>query len=128
MDEAMIVAGLGSRAGVSREEVLAAIRAAVGGHALPLSRIGRLATGDAKSGEVAFAQAALELGVPLEIVAAGRIAAQATPTRSAASLARAGSGSLAEAAALASAGDGSRLLGPRTVFGPVTCALAEAAQ
>lgn len=121
----MIVAGLGCRKGVSTEAVLAAIRAAAGAHALPLGRIGRLATGEAKSGEPALAEAALALGVPLEIVGAALIAAQATPTRSGPSLAVAGAGSLAEAAALAAAGEGARLLGPRTLLGPVACALAE---
>jgi cobalt-precorrin 5A hydrolase len=33
--------------------------------------------------------------------------------------------SVSEAAALAGAGTSSRLLGPRIVLGPVTCALAE---
>ncbi len=46
-------------------------------------------------------------------------------TRSAASLAATGTGSASEAAALAAAGPGARLLGPRLVLGPVTCALAE---
>ncbi len=122
----VVVAGLGSRRGVSVEAVLAAIGAAAGAHGRPQAQIALLATGDAKSGEAAFAEAALRLGVPLEIVPAARIAAQAVPGRSAASLAFAGTGSMAEAAALAAAGQGARLLGPRTVFGPVTCALAEA--
>lgn len=123
----MIVAGLGSRKGVARDAVLAAIRAAAGAHGLPLARIGLLATGEAKSGEAAFAEAALALGLPLKILSEGMIAAQGTPTRSPASLAHAGTGSLAEAAALAAAGPGASLLGPRTVLGPVTCALAESA-
>lgn len=121
----MIVAGLGSRRGVPAAAVLAAIRAAAGAHGLPVSRIGRLATGEVKSGESAFAEAALELGLPLEFVATAKIEMQETLSRSLASLVRTGAGSLAEAAALVSAGAGARLLGPRTVFGPVTCALAE---
>lgn len=121
----MIVAGVGSRKGVSTEAVLAAIRAAAGAHGLPVARIGRLATGEIKSGEAAFAQAALELGVPLEFVSTAKTQSQTTLSRSLASLVRTGAGSLAEAAALASAGEGARLFGPRTVFGPVTCALAE---
>lgn len=124
----MIVAGLGSRKGVTTEAVLAAIRAAAGAHALQVSRIGRLATGEAKSGETAFAEAALELGLPLEIVGTATIAKQKTMSHSVTSLKHGGTGSMSEAAALASAGAGARLLGPRTVFGPVTCALAETAR
>jgi cobalt-precorrin 5A hydrolase len=126
MGQVMIVAGLGSRRGVTAEDVMAAIRAAVGTHGLPMARIGLLATGEAKSGETAFAEAALRLGLPLEIVSQANLAAQQTPTRSTASLAASGVGSMAEAAALAAAGDDARLLGPRTALGPVTCAIAEA--
>jgi cobalt-precorrin 5A hydrolase len=122
----MIVAGLGSRRGVSVDAVLSAIRAAAGTHGLPVGRIGLLATGEAKSGETAFAEAALHLGLPLEIVSEVSLAAQHTPTRSTASLEAAGVGSMAEAAALAAAGDGAKLLGPRSVLGPVTCAIAQA--
>lgn len=121
----MIVAGLGSRKGVGTQAVLAAIRAAAGAHGLPVGRIGMLATGEAKAGEPALAEAALTLGVPLEIVGDRLLKAQATATRSSPSLVRTGAGSMAEAAALAAAGDGARLLAPRTVLGPVTCALAE---
>ncbi|NGO50535.1 cobalamin biosynthesis protein [Mesorhizobium camelthorni] len=47
-----------------------------------------------------------------------------TLTHSARSQAVAGSPSVSEAAALAAAGEGARLLGPRIVVGQVTCALA----
>jgi hypothetical protein len=47
-----------------------------------------------------------------------------TLTHSELSQALAGVPSVSEAAALGAAGDGARLLGPRTVAGPVTCALA----
>ncbi len=50
-----------------------------------------------------------------------------TITRSERSLAVAGVASVSEHAALAAAGDGARLLGPRTALGHVTCALAEVA-
>ncbi|XIK08888.1 cobalamin biosynthesis protein [Mesorhizobium sp. AaZ16] len=54
----------------------------------------------------------------------GGSAAANTLTHSARSQAVAGTPSVAEAAALAAAGEGARLLGPRIVVGPVTCALA----
>ena len=47
-----------------------------------------------------------------------------TLSQSAQSLAVTGTPSVSEAAALAAAGEGSRLLGPRIVVGNVTCALA----
>jgi cobalt-precorrin 5A hydrolase len=49
---------------------------------------------------------------------------EGTLTHSARSQVIAGTPSVSEAAALAAAGEGSRLLGPRIVVGPVTCALA----
>src|SRR5690606_24825187 len=98
VDEAMIVAGLGSRKGVTAEQVLAAIRAAAGSHGLALSRIGGLATGETKSDEGAFAEAALELGLPVEYVATERLQAQPVLSHSVTSLKRSGTGSLSEAA------------------------------
>jgi cobalt-precorrin 5A hydrolase len=47
-----------------------------------------------------------------------------TLSHSDASLSLAGTPSVSEAAALAAAGDGARLAGPRIVVGPVTCAIA----
>lgn len=122
----MIVAGLGSRADVRADDILAALRAAAVHHGVPLGRIGRLATGERKAAQPAFAEAALALGVPLEIVGEAVLAAAAerTLTRSGSSLAATGLPSLSETAALAAAGDGSALLGPRIAHGPVTCALA----
>lgn len=119
--EAMRVAGLGSRHGVSAAEVLAAVaaaRAAFG--ALGLDALAAL---PAKAAEPGFAEAARRLGLPLliaEAAADGRLA-----TRSEASRAATGSGSASEAAALGAAGPSARLLGPRIVAGRVTCAIAE---
>ena len=125
--EAMIVAGLGSRADVRAEDILAAVRAAAARYGVPLGRIGRLATGERKSSQPAFAEAALKLGIPLEIMGEAALAdvAGRTLTRSGHSQALTGLPSLSEAAALAAAGEGSALLGPRIALGPVTCALAQ---
>ena len=62
-----------------------------------------------------------------DLVAA--LTAQATSTQSPASRASRGTGSVAEAAALAAAGPGARLLSPRVISadGRATCALAEGA-
>ncbi|MGP2420390.1 cobalamin biosynthesis protein, partial [Listeria monocytogenes] len=55
------------------------------------------------------------LGLPLTGVAAEALAAASTTTRSVVSLAARDVGSVAEASALAAAGAGARLLGPRHI-------------
>jgi len=118
MGEAVTVAGIGCRRGVSVAAVLAAVEAARGGR-----RLDALATVPAKRGEPALAEAARRLGLPLVVGAV----ADGDPrllSRSAASRATTGSGSASEAAALAAAGPGARLVGPRLAVGPVTCAIA----
>jgi len=116
LGEAVRVAGVGCRRGVSAEEVLAAVAAACGGAPDALAVV------PAKAGEPGVVEAARRLGVPLLVgaVGDGRLA-----TCSAASLAATGVGSAAEAAALAGAGGAARLLAPRLVAGRVTCAVAE---
>ena len=116
-----LVAGIGCRRGAAPEAILAAV-------ALALRQAGRedvtlLATIAAKRDEPGIAAAAAALAVPLEIVEDA--AAQPTLTESAASRAATGLGSVAEAAALAAAGPGARLLAPRIATGGATCALAE---
>jgi cobalt-precorrin 5A hydrolase len=114
LGEAVRVAGIGCRRGVSAEEVLAALDAAGGADALAVVAL--------KADERGVREAAARRGLPLRVVGAaedGRIL-----TRSAASLAAAGTGSASEAAALAGAGPEGRLLGPRVVVGRVTCAVA----
>ncbi|MBP7243317.1 cobalamin biosynthesis protein [Amaricoccus sp.] len=118
----MTVAGIGCRRGATAEEVLAAIAAARARHGL--ARLDALAALDRKRGETGIAEAAARLGLPL-LIAEPAGDAPGMLTRSAASLAATGTGSASEAAALAAAGPGARLLGPRLVLGPVTCALAE---
>ena len=116
----MTVAGLGCRRGVSVDAVLAAIEAARHGR-----RLDALATVPAKRDEPALVYAARHLGLPIHVGAVD----DADPrllSRSAASQAATGSGSVSEAAALAGAGPAARLIGPRLALGPVTCAIAVA--
>lgn len=124
--EAVIVAGIGSRKGVTVDDVLAAIDAALAEHGLTRARLDRLATVALKAEEPALLSAATTLR--LEIVVADPAALDAAGrralTHSDRSLEIAGMPSVSEASALAAAGSGSRLLGPRVVVGPVTCALA----
>ena len=113
----MIVAGFGFRAEAAPESLRAAYAAAGGGAdalAAPADKAARLA--EAMGREV----------VP---VGADALEAQVTLTCSAASRAARRTGSVAEAAALAAAGPGARLLRPRAVSPDrmATCALAEAA-
>ncbi|MCT8997096.1 cobalamin biosynthesis protein [Chelativorans intermedius] len=122
----MRVAGLGCRKGVAAGEVLAALDACAA--ALRPPAVQALATAASKAGEPGILAAAGLLGLPLIPVdrAALRRASPRCMTHSAASLAATGTPSLAEAAALAAAGEGSRLIAPRIARGNVTCAIAQA--
>lgn len=117
----MNVVGIGCRRGVGRGEIETAIAAVLARDGNP--RLDALATGEAKRDEPAIAAAAAGLGLPLlhpDVTSA----ATATLTRSARVEALLGVPSLAEAAALAAAGLGAKLLGPRLALGRVTCAIA----
>ncbi|APH71051.1 cobalamin biosynthesis protein CbiG [Aquibium oceanicum] len=124
----MMVAGIGCRKGVSSAEILAALDAALSAHGLARTQIDALASLPQKRGEPALADVASLLQRPL--ILADETALEATKktilTRSKASLAATGHGSVAEAAALAVAGPAARLLGPRIAAGPATCAIAYA--
>lgn len=115
---AVIVAGFGFRAD-ARVESLASAFARAGGQA------DCLATARDKAKAEVFQHFAD--GQRVISVAPKAIRSQTTLTQSLASLAARGTGSLAEAAALAAAGPGARLLGPRVISddGCATCALAE---
>lgn len=123
-----MVAGLGCRRGARAEDVTAAIAAALRAAARQPGELARLATSAAKAEEAGLRAAAAALGLPLDPVPQDALLA-ATPgclSHSARVLAEAGVPSLAEASALASAGPGARLLGPRvSVAHAATCALAE---
>ena len=129
MDKTMSVyAGIGCRSNVSEAEIVAAIDAALAAHALECNSVAAIATSAAKGAQPAVAAAGLTLGMTVIVLddVKLRAADAGTLTRSERSLAKTGLASLSEAAALAAAGRGSRLLGPRLALGPVTCALAVA--
>ncbi len=123
-----VVAGLGCRLGTRADDVTAAIA-----HALELAgrqpeALARLATSAAKADEPGLRAAAAALGLVLEAVPQEDLLAAAPGclSHSARVMAETGLPSLAEAAALAAAGPGARLLGPRVALArAVTCALAE---
>ncbi|WP_366140264.1 cobalamin biosynthesis protein [uncultured Roseobacter sp.] len=85
-----------------------------------------LATVDDKAAAEAFRLFAEDIGLPVKAVPADILKQQTTITQSTASKERFGTGSVAEAAALAVAGDGARLLTARQVSADklATCALA----
>lgn len=117
---AVIVAGIGFR----RNAPLRALHAALA--QLP-RRPDALATAAAKAEAPQIINLASELKLPLLTIDAAALAAQETPTQSARITARFGTGSLAEAAALAAAGPGARLIATRVTApcGSATAALAE---
>lgn len=122
----MIVAGIGCRRDVGVNEVVGAISASLAQHGIDPVRLGALATSVVKGKQAELVQAARRLSLPLIAIGTAELAAVDARcfTDSSASRKRTGLGSLAEAAALAGAGGESQLVGPRMVYGNVTCALA----
>jgi histidinol-phosphate aminotransferase/cobalt-precorrin 5A hydrolase len=112
--------GIGARAGVRAEEVLAAVATALAGLAIDRAGV-RLATLDTRAAEPGLVAAAAELGWPLTGHPAAVLAAVPVPAPSARVAAAVGTPSVAEAAALAGGG---RLLLGKTVCGRVTVAVA----
>lgn len=122
LDEAVRVAGVGCRKNSAAADVLAAIDAALAAHGLERHALDAVAVVAHKGGEVGIAEAANALGLRLLEVEAKGIE---TLSRSPLSLEATGTASASEAAALAAAGEGARLLGPRIAAGGATCAIAE---
>jgi cobalt-precorrin 5A hydrolase len=129
-----MVAGIGCRAGVSAAQVEAAIEAAIAELAFTTAcgraNVTAIATPAAKTNEPGIQATAAAWGVPLLAISQEALEAAnpATVTRSTHSMAAMNVDSVAEAAALAGAttkGTKPRLLQPRVVAGPVTCALAD---
>lgn len=116
----MIVAGFGFRGRATVDSLHDAYaRAGTGAD--------RLATAADKAGTPVFRAFAARLGLPVSAIAPGALAVAETQTRSPASQASRGTGSVAEASALAAAGPDARLTGPRVISTDrlATCALAK---
>ncbi len=116
----MIVAGFGCRAGATLASLEAALELAAGELHLAL-----LATPADRFDLVA--PLADKLGLRLLAIEESALRSMDTPTRSPVSLARRGVGSVAEAAALAAAGTGARIVERRRISpdAQATCAIAE---
>lgn len=121
-----VFAGIGCRRETPAEDLLAVIRDACG-------RAGQnadvLAAPAFKSAEPGLAQAAAQLGLPLQWIAQADLAAVQARcvTFSAAAERATGLPSIAEACALAAAGPAATLILPRIAHARATCALAECA-
>jgi cobalt-precorrin 5A hydrolase len=118
----VIAAGFGFRSAATADSLADALARAGGTPNV-------LATAGDKASSPAFLHLAERMGLPIAAIDTAALRAQTTLTQSHASRAARGTGSVAEAAALAAAGPGARLLSPRVVSadGMSTCALAEGA-
>jgi cobalt-precorrin 5A hydrolase len=130
LGEALIAAGIGCRKTIVAEQVESAIEAALRQNQIEGHRLAVLAVPAVKGREAGIVAAAAARGVRLVLITQDALeeADWRTVTRSTRSMATLNVQSVAEAAALAAAGPGSRLLAPRVAVGPVTCALAEGAE
>ncbi|MDK1474237.1 cobalamin biosynthesis protein [Streptomyces sp. 549] len=112
------------------EEVVTLLREVLAAHGLDPAAVAELATVDVKAAEPGLLAAAAWLGVPLRAHPAAVLAAVPVAEPSSRSLRSVGTPSVAEAAALCSAGPGARLLVGKVKSAPVgrlpgaTCAVA----
>ncbi|WP_420970564.1 cobalamin biosynthesis protein [Bradyrhizobium sp. B120] len=106
----MKVAGLGFRSNASVASLREALDAVGGSKGLAA-----IATVTDKAGAMALQALAQELGLPIRSIPAEMLAKIKTATQSEFAKARFGTGSVAEAAAIAAAGRGARLISVRAV-------------
>ena len=121
----IVAIGVGCRAGVAGEAIAALARRALAEAAAPEGER-RMFTLDTKADEPGIIEAARLLRAKLTPLPLAALNAQADRilTPSVAAQARFGAPNIAEAAALAGAGEGARLLGPRLAARGATCAVA----
>jgi cobalt-precorrin 5A hydrolase len=121
----LVAIGVGCRAGVAGEAIVALARRALAEAGAPEGER-RMFTLAAKAGEPGLIEAARLLRAPLTPLPLEALEAQAerivTPSQAVRS--RFGVPNIAEAAALAGAGQGGRLAGPRLKADGATCAIA----
>lgn len=119
-----VTLGIGCRRGVSAEEVEAAVRAALAAHGVAPGEVRLAASADIKRGEAGLLEACRRLDLPLLFFAGWEIRRLREDYRvSAAAERNLDLPGVSEPCALL-AGRDSRLLGPRTVLGRVTVAVA----
>ncbi len=122
----VLAAGVGCRRGASADEILTALRAAMGRRGLSMDSLACLASIELKASEPGLAAAAAELGLALVTFPAADLDRVQAPNPSARVKAEVGTASVAEAAALLAAGGArhGRLLAPKEKHGNVTVAVA----
>lgn len=120
-----VAIGVGCRAGASGETIAMLIRRTLRAYDAPQGER-RMFTLAEKAQEPGLVEAARLLGAPLAGLPLHALEGEADRilTPSPAARARFGAPNVAEAAALAGAGAGARLLGPRLAEGGATCAVA----
>jgi cobalt-precorrin 5A hydrolase len=127
LGETVIIAGLGFRKDISALELERALAAALKDLHIDDSRLKAIAIPAGKGEQVVIAAVAAARGVTVRRIEQPHL--EAADARSISRSARAmqtfNVQCVAEAAALAGAGAKARLLAPRMIVGPVTCALAE---
>lgn len=113
-----LAVGVGSSRGVCGDEVLDLIEHVLDRAGLSLRSVTELATVEAKAGEPGLLAAAERLQLPLRIHSADVLAGLEVPNPSDAPRIAVGTPSVAEAAALAAAGEGAELLVPKAKSAP----------
>lgn len=122
----MMVAGVGCRESCVAADIVAVVEAALAAHALDRQALSAIAVPVGRAAMPSVEKAAEILGLPLLVPDRNALekAGLGGLTHSHHSMRVTRLGSASEAAALAAIGDGARLLGPRIVKGPATCAIA----
>jgi len=117
----MIVAGFGFRAAATADSLRDALARAAGER-----QVTAFAAPEDKAQAACLDALAGEMGIAVQAIAASDLSRQTTATEAARVRAARGTGSVAEAAALAAAGPGARLLAPRSISADrlATCAIA----
>jgi cobalt-precorrin 5A hydrolase len=121
-----MVAGIGSKKGVTEDQVFFAIRSALQHLHIPIGRLDALATADVKKDEVGIIGAAVKSELPLEIVSLNSINEFKHPDCTPSELVKREFGviGVSEPVALIQAGDDADLILRKTAFKGVTVAVA----
>ncbi len=126
LDPKKIVVGIGSRKNIAAAEVIKAIKYAMKLLDLHVKRIDIIATGQMKKNEKGIIDAALKIGVPLEIIPEGLLKNFKNPDikESDFVMKKFGVLGVCEPSSLIAAGDDSTLIFRKTVYNGVTVAVA----
>lgn len=119
-----LVVGVGSTTDATAEDAWAAVEAALGSAGLSSRSLVAVATIDRRRGHPAIDAVAQRWHLAVETFSAQRLDTVAVPTPSDVVARAVGTHSVAEAAALAAAGEGAELVVPKTVGSRVTVAVA----